>query len=110
MLCWLQVERVLAERRGPSRSGSGDTVQYLVAWRQLPLEQASWEDAAVRAGGYTDSGEPGGLIPVAAPEQRGGMHSSSNSNSSSCIHEQQPQGRAGDGWRGLHARGSIRTA
>jgi hypothetical protein len=47
--CWrlLQVDRVLAERRGPARSGGGEVAQYLVAWQQLPLEQASWEDEPV---------------------------------------------------------------
>jgi hypothetical protein len=47
----LQVDRVLAERRGPGRSGGGEVAQYLVAWQQLPLEQASWEDEQVSSGG-----------------------------------------------------------
>jgi hypothetical protein len=43
----LQVDRVLAERCGPGRSGA-EGRQYLVAWQQLPLEQASWEEEEVR--------------------------------------------------------------
>jgi hypothetical protein len=43
---------VLAERRRP-----GGGAQYLVAWQQLPLEQASWEEAAVRGGGVCRGAE-----------------------------------------------------
>eukprot|EP00775_Hariotina_reticulata_P005695 gene5695-5933_t len=46
---WVQVDVVLAQRAVRSLSRSADSpeeVEYLVAWKELPLEQATWETAA----------------------------------------------------------------
>lgn len=45
-----QVDAVLAQRAVRSLARSADTpeeMEYLVAWKELPLEQATWETAAV---------------------------------------------------------------
>lgn len=33
------------------QSRGGDVVEYLVSWKELPLEQATWEDEQVMRGG-----------------------------------------------------------
>jgi hypothetical protein len=50
-----QVDVILAQRvvRGLSRSADcpEEHHEYLVTWKELPLEQATWETAAVSGGG-----------------------------------------------------------
>lgn len=54
-----QVDVILAQRSGRGGSRAADCPEeheYLVAWKELPLEQATWETAAVSWGGVQPVG------------------------------------------------------